>query len=1126
VKTDLSSTVDTVIYIYYGETTATDSQDVEGVWDSDYMGVWHLEETATDETTSTGLHLDSTSNNNNGDQNENTNVAGKIGSNLTTVPTIAQDFDGGVPGGHDYIQISDSASLDVPQAFTISAWIRDTGNNGANWPRAVSKGNINNATGGYSLVFDSVGTPTYRSGFRFYDGTAQWTASSNMSNVQNSWRYLVGTYDNAADTFLYYLDGELRRTTAIGGDVTVNANAIDLTLGTAFDGTSTSVRAMDGWIDEVRISDIARNIDWINASYSNQDDPSSFYSVGAEEETHVIINSFSAFAEKGRVLVEWQTALEVNTAGFRLLRMNQDGDKFFQIHDKVLPGLIFSPQGGTYQFVDPTAQSGKTYTYKLVEVESSGYERHYGPFTVDVKEDTKKRTQLGTSSQAAGKMQAYTRFPHETSAAHKNRLAERKAELEILEDLYYMRKRVGVAKIATTDSGIYFVSDTEIADALGISIKKVQRYIDRGRLNMMNRGQRIAYGANEDNTGIYFYGEHVNSLYANENVYWLKMGRGLTMESSSAGSPASVSSDQNFRETLYFDEDHYMTFYLGLGTNYWFMDGIIAGDATHESKTFTLRSDGLASTTSLASLTLNLQGAVQDFETDLDHHVIVELNGTQIGEAQWEGISPYTLVCEFDQSILTEGDATNSVVVHGILDSGVQTSIFYVDTLELSYQRLYTAVDDKVVVRGDGNSIVTVNGFTNADIVVCDISNPQIPRYLVDTTIEDNAGLYQVSFIPEAPEIDYTVYSTMSPLSTSYVRVDTPTDLKSHRNSADYVIITPTELLAQAATLAVHRASQGYESLVVNLEDIYDEFNHGISNPSAIKDFIAYAYDVWALSPQYIVLAGDGTYDYRNIYGHNDNLVPTLMVSTPSGPAASDIAFITANNGNLLPIAVGRLPVLTTVEFQNMIDKMIAYENESKDSWSSNIVMLSDNADSGGNFPSDSAELTTYITPTYTFESISLADTPVGTARQQAIDEINSGALLVNYVGHGAFLKLATEGLLRSSDIDSLSNGAKAPVMSLLTCAVGNFAQPGYEIFAETYLLKSDAGALALWSPSGQSDNDEARDLNKAFFTKVFQDNETCLGDAIIHALLDQSGTEKYMLNIYNLLGDPAMQLK
>ena len=75
----------------------------------------------------------------------------------------------------------------------------------------------------------------------------------------------------------------------------------------------------------------------------------------------------------------------------------------------------------------------------------------------------------------------------------------------------------------------------------------------------------------------------------------------------------------------------------------------------------------------------------------------------------------------------------------------------------------------------------------------------------------------------------------------------------------------------------------------MDLQEIYDEFNYGIADPRAIRAFLGYAYRRWPVRPRYVVLAGQGSFDYKDYTGHGDCLVPPLMVNTPYGLFASDV---------------------------------------------------------------------------------------------------------------------------------------------------------------------------------------------------------------------------------------------
>jgi hypothetical protein len=109
VQADLSGSTDTEIYMYYGNGTVSSQQDITGVWDGGFEGVWHIDETS-------GAHYDSTSNG-----NSSTSVDVATQGSATGQIDGADDFN----GSSNDIVIADSASLDITSAITIEAWIED-----------------------------------------------------------------------------------------------------------------------------------------------------------------------------------------------------------------------------------------------------------------------------------------------------------------------------------------------------------------------------------------------------------------------------------------------------------------------------------------------------------------------------------------------------------------------------------------------------------------------------------------------------------------------------------------------------------------------------------------------------------------------------------------------------------------------------------------------------------------------------------------------------------------------------------------------------------------------------------------------------------------------------------------
>ena len=149
-------------------------------------------------------------------------------------------------------------------------------------------------------------------------------------------------------------------------------------------------------------------------------------------------------------------------------------------------------------------------------------------------------------------------------------------------------------------------------------------------------------------------------------------------------------------------------------------DYIQGGQAGRE---FTLPSPGAAES-GTAMLTVNLKGAT-DTPANPDHHVKVKLNGTPVGEGRWNGTKSRSFSMSFSQSLLIDGE--NTVEVTGILDSGVPYSIFYVDSFDLSYKRYYRAVNNRLFCRGDGNAVIMVEGFTDTNVMVVDVTDPGRP---------------------------------------------------------------------------------------------------------------------------------------------------------------------------------------------------------------------------------------------------------------------------------------------------------------------------------------------------------------------------------------------------------------
>ena len=132
-------------------------------------------------------------------------------------------------------------------------------------------------------------------------------------------------------------------------------------------------------------------------------------------------------------------------------------------------------------------------------------------------------------------------------------------------------------------------------------------------------------------------------------------------------------------------------------------------------------------------------------------------------------------------------------------------------------------------------------------------------------------------------------------------------DLLKKTRRAQWILIGPEPFLDEAKPLVQLRKAQGLRPKAVSIESIYDGFGHGEQRPEAIRDFLSAVYHETG-SLQYVVLLGDGTFDFEDSSRNRvQNQVPPLMVKTSYLWTASDPAYAAVNGDDLLPdIAIGR----------------------------------------------------------------------------------------------------------------------------------------------------------------------------------------------------------------------------
>ena len=275
----LSSSANTVIYMYYGNAAAASQQNKTGVWDANYVAVWHLNETGQRHG---GEFKDATVNANNAQGGGGT--AAKTPARVAAKIAGGQNFD----NVDDYITAPHSASLNLNLNVTLSAWVNmrtfGTGNDtdtivgkhdesGTPWA-AHYKLALHDATGGSALPKVAL----------YKDGTDDTATAAGATGVTaNTWHYVVATFagNTAGNAARVYLDGVQDGTGSLNTVIFTSSWPVSIG-GRVTSGAPAPSDLVDGIIDEVRISNSVRSAGWILTEYNNQNSPSTFYTLGAE----------------------------------------------------------------------------------------------------------------------------------------------------------------------------------------------------------------------------------------------------------------------------------------------------------------------------------------------------------------------------------------------------------------------------------------------------------------------------------------------------------------------------------------------------------------------------------------------------------------------------------------------------------------------------------------------------------------------------------------------------------------------------------------------------------------------------------------------------------------------------
>lgn len=384
-------------------------------------------------------------------------------------------------------------------------------------------------------------------------------------------------------------------------------------------------------------------------------------------------------------------------------------------------------------------------------------------------------------------------------------------------------------------------------------------------------------------------------------------------------------------------------------------------------------------------------------------------------------------------------------------------------------------------------------------------------------------------------------------------------------DSLDMVIIIPAsgKLQAEAQRLAdAHAEYDGLRVGVFRADQIYNEFSSGTPDATAYRRFMKMLYDraqTDADAPRYLLLMGDCAWDNRMLSTAWKSSSPDdYLLCYESDNSFSDIqCYVMEDYFGLLDdgeganvqdeksdLGIGRFPVTTRDEAKVMVDKCIRFMSQSNaGAWKNLIVMMGDDGDGNGHME-DADEVANRVrqaNPAMEVHKVywdayqrvsTIKSNTYPDATKLLRQQMQDGALVMNYTGHGAPYTLSHEFVLQTEDFAG-TRGTNLPLWVTAACDVMPFDGQAINI-GEQAVLNPQGGALAFYGTTRTVFSSQNLRMNRFFMDYLFAFNSRGerwrLGDVVRLSkgnIISEGGDSGYKENKlhYALLGDPALTI-
>ena len=470
------------------------------------------------------------------------------------------------------------------------------------------------------------------------------------------------------------------------------------------------------------------------------------------------------------------------------------------------------------------------------------------------------------------------------------------------------------------------------------------------------------------------------------------------------------------------------------------------------------------------------------------------------------------------------------------------------------------AFDATDVRQSYNNMLFTIDNVSNPATVVWDVTNPQQAVQMAAQTTASQLGFMAQmdrmrSFVAFNPKGNF-------PTPESVGKVENQ-NLQAAKN-VDYVIISPQDFVTAAESLAnAHRTMSNLNVEVVTPEQVFNEFSSGTPDATAFRRLMKHVYNTSPASrAKYLLLFGDGTYNNR-AQTDNKNLHNYILTYQVQNSLNTIDSYLTDDyfgliNGTeslgeqyaAIDVGVGRIPANTALQASGVVNKLIAYmDNTAKGDWKKLVAVVADDNSQGESYihigqADNFANLTSQLYPKIEIEKIYIDAYKQQTsgggesypqAREKLQNLVKNGLMLLDYVGHGGTDKWTNEAIMTNSDVVAMTNKNQGFWVTA-TCESAVFDNPAVingACIAENAILNPNGASIGLFTTTRVVYSEYNNTINRSFVQNVFQKDEQGnrlrVGDTyrLAKRAMAAAGNTYLMRNSlsYVLLGDPALTL-